>query len=1488
MARGNPRPPRSSDGFPPSVSVDPSSLSHAPSLPVSPLSDDANIRQPPPFQNSRMSSSSRSQADLQQSRGSSRGGSGGGGGQGQDRLAVAPPPHARGTSAPSGMIPIPSPSSAPPSISRTPSLHSHHHRTLSGDESYPTPGNPNDRLIDSRDRPMQAQQAQMEQQRPMERVSSSEQLDRSQWHRSSAHPMQSPSNGPPLSSQQPYTNGRGSGRGNPYPNPMHAPPPLSSQAPPNNYSPPTPASALTHSTSFHFPHSSSSSHLTDEDPAWHPQLESGNRQRKPSRRQRGDSVNGYGDHRGGGGGVGRERSPNVHDGSGSMDGEEEADSVSDQSDHHVDARDKARRRKKEGLRRSRGGKRGSGVWAVTDYGRWVRAALTLRTLLLLTLLAMVGGIVWVWWTGTMAMPTLASIMRRLSPPSEVTVSFPIVASDPAAVSSRALLMPAAGTVPQGNSSLPVYVIASCSNRLPSLQSCLPTWLAVPEVSSVIIVDWASTAPLHESLHEAIEENAGRLRVVRLEHHMPWELASAVNLALHFIPLEQPSLLLKVDCDTLLLPAFVANHPLTPDMYYAGDWRVARTENELHLNGVLFLHTHNFIAVNGYDERLQSYGYDDTNLHERLSALPLKSEPLRYDYIQHLWHDDSVRAVEEREEDKKRKAKKQLSTAEFNQLDRLTLEPLLAVAPPFFATQRHRVLLDSVPRWTTAMSGAQFTIHKDDESPHVYFTRLAAQIPPLEVTASPDNQTAAINEAAQIGLRRLGFQVDMLTRELYNDSKYLLRLLAFYYTDSEEQSLVVEVQHGLSNRLRALASATAVAADLGLHLKVIWLPDHHCQARFSDLFTLHAELGAIASNLKDLKPVELALQQLRPQLIWEDPAWSPMTHLLSKDKFDLYNYMEQEGGKKDERIPPPAKERSIYVKSAYRLNHDAGLTDTNICAALCSFVLSEGVVRRLNVSAPAGQLLTSKAAQEALPVLSSMIGVHIRHQPPSKEIAELKASEYSRQAWNALAEARMLTDVKVYEGYIKEAIEETPTQRFYVSTDTPSIIEELEKRYGRSVVVYLSSRGCLNRSVECVQHAMADQLLLGGTKKIYGSVWSSFSEMAGLWRMTPVEYPKDVDARVNALASQPAPADALGLDAAPEAALDAAPEAAADAAEATPEFPADKAEEAPAAPAPRQTSKAAKAGGKKAAAVDADVPRAVLGGAEGVEGSDGEKKKVFLDPEMLDQMKAGKTPAIVESRTLSMEDRLNECTIRKLSILGERCSGTVYLQRLLEANFNLSLTHEYHYKHFFGFEDSKHPLKDSKCTLFVGIVRSPVEWLDSMYKYQWQLDQWRYTSWSDFLTKPIISYVESEMNVTLNKLPEAQRVAAHEEKLKHELWHDRNFADPKLPNWKNIFELRTNKLKYMVDTYPAKVEHYVVIRLEDLKPHFREFLTIIQAWFNVKRKKEPYIDAQMEDDILWQQLHGLQKHSHATDAVVDYAWQHLDREVEGRFGYTRFA
>ena len=70
-------------------------------------------------------------------------------------------------------------------------------------------------------------------------------------------------------------------------------------------------------------------------------------------------------------------------------------------------------------------------------------------------------------------------------------------------------------------------------------------------------------------------------------------------------------------------------------------------------------------------------------------------------------------------------------------------------------------------------------------------------------------------------------------------------------------------------------------------------------------------------------------------------------------------------------------------------------------------------------------------------------------------------------------------------------------------------------------------------------------------------------------------------------------------------------------------------------------------------------------------------------------------------------------IKKFTIYGERCSGTNYLQNLVNDNFEIELTWEYGWKHFFGFQDDT--LKNSDDTLFLCIVRNPVDWMNSFFR-----------------------------------------------------------------------------------------------------------------------------------------------------------------------------
>ena len=68
-------------------------------------------------------------------------------------------------------------------------------------------------------------------------------------------------------------------------------------------------------------------------------------------------------------------------------------------------------------------------------------------------------------------------------------------------------------------------------------------------------------------------------------------------------------------------------------------------------------------------------------------------------------------------------------------------------------------------------------------------------------------------------------------------------------------------------------------------------------------------------------------------------------------------------------------------------------------------------------------------------------------------------------------------------------------------------------------------------------------------------------------------------------------------------------------------------------------------------------------------------------------------------------------INKFTIYGERCSGTNFLEKAIAENFDIKVTWEYEWKHFFGFNKCL----NSQDTLFIGVIRDPFDWLFSFHK-----------------------------------------------------------------------------------------------------------------------------------------------------------------------------
>ena len=99
-------------------------------------------------------------------------------------------------------------------------------------------------------------------------------------------------------------------------------------------------------------------------------------------------------------------------------------------------------------------------------------------------------------------------------------------------------------------------------------------------------------------------------------------------------------------------------------------------------------------------------------------------------------------------------------------------------------------------------------------------------------------------------------------------------------------------------------------------------------------------------------------------------------------------------------------------------------------------------------------------------------------------------------------------------------------------------------------------------------------------------------------------------------------------------------------------------------------------------------------------------------------------------------------------------------------------------------------------MFICIIRDPFTWVNSFYKNQHHLPKDTYNCIDEFINKTIYSIHNDGQN---------------------EVMEDRNIFTKE--RYKNIFELRYTKLKYMTEVLPQKVKHCIFICYEDLLDDF---------------------------------------------------------------------
>jgi len=533
------------------------------------------------------------------------------------------------------------------------------------------------------------------------------------------------------------------------------------------------------------------------------------------------------------------------------------------------------------------------------------------------------------------------------------------------------------------------IFCAIMDRTSILQKTLPTWLNTT-VNEIILVDWGQY-----NIKQYIPKD-NKIIIIEVPQKTKWNLSKSFNIGSQYTTKEN---ILKLDVDVMLSSDFFEEHVLTDKIFYTGSWIKARNSNETHLNGIVYIKRNLFMKVNGYNENLNIYGYDDTDLYERLqSILDIKRLTLNLDKLYHIPHSD----------------KKRLENIESN----LNIKESIMY-----------------------------------------------------------NQKICINK----------WKGPMIT---------------------PKQIFYVEVVNGLGNRLRTLASAAVIAKSTNRKLIIIWIPSHHCEAKFNDLFDSEFEI------IEDLK-----LFKFRPETIskrfYELPCELPSNELPCELPS---NELPCELPSNELPCELPSNELPCeLMKYTSSENSDSISIETfseNILNShdikvifLEEYIRSAQIIKSpyTNWYKESEFIKSLKPTKEILDIISNFekqhniyqcIGVHIRMGQPGYSFESTKG--WNDKLVNSLNYWRNASHWSKFYKRMND-INKIKNETYFLCSDN-NIYDNF-----KDLRICYTIKHKYDRSIDQVKSGLIDIILLSKTKKLLGSNWSTFTELAA-----KLMYPKPIE------------------------------------------------------------------------------------------------------------------------------------------------------------------------------------------------------------------------------------------------------------------------------------------------------------------------------------------------------------------------------------------
>lgn len=251
-------------------------------------------------------------------------------------------------------------------------------------------------------------------------------------------------------------------------------------------------------------------------------------------------------------------------------------------------------------------------------------------------------------------------------------------------------------------------------------------------------------------------------------------------------------------------------------------------------------------------------------------------------------------------------------------------------------------------------------------------------------------------------------------------------------------IVIKPTGGLANRMRALDSAISLSKKHQLSLHLIWELDPTCNCKFTDLFVRPDGINSLVQVKAGVKTKFLNVIARLYFYCMPNHSYinQPVMDKLLHDKSDCEELLSTQ---------------HTYISTDSRFY-------TPLSKALFSTIQPKDSLQNI---------IDSYSVQ-------NMIGVHIRRTDNKVSIANSPTKKFIDQ--------------------MKKEAEKDKHVRFFLATDDPSTETAMREIFKGKIITHVKKS--LNRNdASAIKDAVIDLYCLAGSRKIIGSFWSSFSDVA---------------------------------------------------------------------------------------------------------------------------------------------------------------------------------------------------------------------------------------------------------------------------------------------------------------------------------------------------------------------------------------------------------